>query len=117
MWEEVMTDRDLTRAEAVERATRVKPLVWEPVGPDELLSDDYCIKIDGFTLRLWHRDLLIASSQDIDGIARLQSIADKHHEQRIRAALKPAPVVTAGWPTEEGEGSIIVGNVKGDSHD
>jgi hypothetical protein len=74
-------------AEAVERATRVKPLVWEPVGPDELLSDDYCIKIDGFTLRLWHRDLLIASSRDIDGIARLQSIADKHHDQRIRAAI------------------------------
>jgi hypothetical protein len=34
-----------------------------------------------------------------------------------RAALQPAPTVTAGWPTEEGEGSIIVGNVKGDSHD
>ena len=34
-----------------------------------------------------------------------------------RAALKPAPTVTAGWPTEEGEGSIIVGNVKGGSHD
>jgi multidrug efflux pump subunit AcrB len=36
---------------------------------------------------------------------------------RARAVLQPAPTVTAGWPTEEGEGSIIVGNVKGDSHD
>jgi hypothetical protein len=35
----------------------------------------------------------------------------------IRAVLKPAPTVTAGWPTEEGDGSIIVGNVKGDSND
>jgi hypothetical protein len=35
----------------------------------------------------------------------------------LAAVLKPAPTVTAGWPTEEGEGSIIVGNVKGDSHD
>jgi hypothetical protein len=34
-----------------------------------------------------------------------------------RAELQTAPTVTAGWPTEEGEGSIIVGNVKGDSHD
>jgi hypothetical protein len=36
---------------------------------------------------------------------------------RARAVLQPAPTVTAGWPTEEGEGSIIVGEVKGDSHD
>jgi hypothetical protein len=36
---------------------------------------------------------------------------------RERIALKPTPTVTAGWPTEEGEGSIIVGNVKGESHD
>jgi hypothetical protein len=34
-----------------------------------------------------------------------------------RAELQTAPTVTAGWPTDEGEGSIIVGNVKGDSHD
>jgi hypothetical protein len=32
-------------------------------------------------------------------------------------ALQPAPTVTAGWPTEEGEGSIIVGETKGPSHD
>jgi hypothetical protein len=36
---------------------------------------------------------------------------------RLSNAMKPAPTVTAGWPTDEGEGSIIVGNVKGDSHD
>jgi hypothetical protein len=32
-------------------------------------------------------------------------------------AKETAPTVTAGWPTEEGEGSIIVGEVKGDNHD
>lgn len=74
-------------AEAVERATRVKPLVWTSVGPDELLADNYRIKVDGFTLRLWYRDLHIVSSRDIDGIAMLQSIAGTHHEQRIRAAI------------------------------
>jgi hypothetical protein len=31
-------------------------------------------------------------------------------------ALQTAPTVTAGWPTEEVEGSIIVGEVKGDRH-
>lgn len=36
---------------------------------------------------------------------------------RLSNAMKPAPIVTAGWPTEEGEGSIIVGKAKGDSHD
>jgi hypothetical protein len=36
---------------------------------------------------------------------------------RLSNAMKPAPTVTAGWPTDEGDGSIIVGNVKGDNHD
>jgi hypothetical protein len=92
--EEVMTDRDLTRAEvgaliaeAVERATRVKPLVWEADSQDELVTDGYRIKIDGFTLRLWHGEVQLSMARDIDVIARLQSIANKHHERRIRAAI------------------------------
>jgi hypothetical protein len=60
-------------------------------------------------------------------IARLRAALTSIHELTVdsdnyvaaiaRAALQPAPTVTAGWPLEEGDGSIIVGNVKGDSHD
>jgi predicted O-methyltransferase YrrM len=74
------------------------------------------------SLRLWNRD---DAADRIEALVREAKAAEKeianlrenYDAVFARAALKPAPTVTAGWPTEEGEGSIIVGNVKGESHD
>jgi hypothetical protein len=67
-------------------------------------------------------DAVIAESARLREV--LERIADTDPDEGTswfhnvaRAALKPAPTVTAGWPLEEGDGSIIVGNVKGESHD
>jgi hypothetical protein len=111
-----MTDRDLTRAEVE---------AWISNGPS------HGVHINNHALnRILRQFLRCMDERDAAEaeIARLREalerIADTDPDEGTswfhnvaRAALKPAPTVTASWPTEEGEGSIIVGNVKGESHD
>jgi hypothetical protein len=142
MWEEVMTDEELIESLRLwnrdDAADRIEALTKER---DEALWQAKCheatldawfdrrelghaavdqavvdaasgylrtSRVGGMTNK--QSDMILGVIQDM---ARLGLFADLF----ARAALKPAPVVTAGWPTEEGEGSIIVGNVKGESHD
>jgi hypothetical protein len=93
--ESEMTDRDLTRAERLEAA--LKSLV------------ENC-EVTRDTAGFW-------KPRQVHQLSPTQWQSWCKQIKSARAALKPAPVVTAGWPTEEGEGSIIVGNVKGESHD
>jgi hypothetical protein len=99
MWEEVMTDRDLTRAEAVERATRVKPLVFDRVyfvihasGSFEFFTSEHEAENRGDWLG---RGYYIYSAEMVEKFgerlskAKLDWMADEQtaHEQRILAAI------------------------------
>jgi methanogenic corrinoid protein MtbC1 len=119
-----MTDKDLTRAE-VEALAVHRMLLRCMDDRDEAVIQSLAAEQRVATLEAENARLqraLQAATAYIEDLEEHEGAEGFSSSTGIlgaayRDAMKPAPTVTAGWPTEEGDGSIIVGNVKGDSHD
>jgi hypothetical protein len=77
-------------AEAVERATRVKPLVWEDRGGVDYASDRYLVQVffgsDQYYFETWDLSLGL-KLYDGDDLPSAKAAAQADYEQRIRAAI------------------------------